>query len=201
MSDETKVCEKCKKEITGSVVTYFKAATATEPEQEKTVCQPCDQSDRMARFRETGYLSTWLVEQEQLKEIFAKNSDDPKGDPDVLAAIEPVFAEVKIFEQEVWFAGLQEFARNIKVKGSKAEQDGLTLMCYTMAGRAMITIEDAHASVTVITIEDELPPKSCMGWRGIQGTGPQAVALLKRACALWKAGMRAKEDTNVSMGI
>jgi hypothetical protein len=196
---ETKVCDTCKKEIDGPSIQYFRAEKGEEAKVARTACQPCDQAERMQKFKETGFLSTWLVEEEQLKEIRAEYGKSERGDAEVLAAFAPIQAEIEVFEQEVWFGGLQDFARNIKTKGSKAEQDGLTLMCYTMCGRAMITVEDATASVTMITIEDEKKP--CMGWRGIQATGPQAVDLLKRAVQLWKAGMRAVSDRDVSMGL
>lgn len=200
MDETPKACDKCHADLDGkATVQKF-----VNDKVVRTVCVDCDQAERHAKFKETGVLSTWLVEAEVIKDAWRNVGDRPSGPPAdaaVMEAYKSIEAAIKTFEQEVWFAGLQEFARKAKTKGTGAEAEGVKLMCYTMCGRAMITVEDENATVTVITLEDELPPKTPMGFRGIHATKDQALGLFTRVGELWKAKKLAlKEDRNVSMG-
>ena len=123
-----------------------------------------------------------------------------RGDTKVASANNHIEAEVKLFEREVWFNGLQDFARGASTKGTSLGgfPDGHTLMCYTMCGRAAITIESPVASVSVLT--DETSQESCMGLNGLDGTEEQVIGLLRWARDIWaEQHHMLREDSDVSL--
>lgn len=183
-------CDLCKGALDGAwCQTLDEMGAATE-----TRCLGCDKSKLLAEFRKTGRLSTRLVEKALLDQAFGKDAD-----ADVLLAFGAIPPQIKLFEHEVWFGGLQDFAMSASVKGTSVRGDGLAVLCWTMCGRAMITIEDAEASVTAIA--DETSNQPTMGWRGIDATVDQAVSLLMRARALWRTGARPTEDRGVTLAV
>lgn len=192
MKDLT-ICDKCKKQLDGGWVEMVDPKTRQILE---TVCVSCDRAQRVEEFRNTGYLSTRLVEQAHINEILKRLQN---GDQEILDVFSKIPPEIKLFEQEVWFGGLQTIAQNASTKGTKAEVDDFTLMCFTMCGRAMITIENEESSITLITDEDS--SRSCMGWRGMYSTADQAIALLQKARSEWKNGLRPIEDKKVTLAI
>lgn len=189
------ICSTCKKNLDDQgYVEIFDGKTGAIRE---TVCDGCDQARRMKEFRETGYLSTWLVERAHVN---AAVKEPKEGDDAILDAFKLIQDEIPAFEQEVWFSGLQAFARGASTKGTKSEQGDFTLMCFTMCARAMITLEDKTGSVTLITAEDSSEPR--MGFRGVQTTADHAVALIRRARQEWtKGNLPMAEDRKVTLGI
>lgn len=118
-----------------------------------------------------------------------------EGDQEVLEQIARLNEVMQRFEQAVWFGGLQEAVRTAKTSGLSLEVDGFEFFCFTTAGRAMITLEDKEAFVTVVTVEDGSDCR--MGLHGIGATGPQATGLFERAMKLWADGKRLGEDSAV----
>lgn len=86
----------------------------------ETRCLRCDKSKRLAEFRSTGRMSTRLVEQALLDRAMCKPAAE-----DVLLAFGAIPPQIKLFEREVWFGGLQDFARNASVKGTSIRGDGM----------------------------------------------------------------------------
>ncbi len=181
-------CDICKNPITDRWVQDFN----DKGEVLESRCAPCDRAKRAKAFQETKRLRTRMVEDAQIHEIY-KECD--ATDYAVLAAFFPIPQEIKAFERDVWFGGLQEIATKAKTKGTSLKKDDLQLLCFTMCGRAMITLDSPTASVTVITAEDS--NESRMGFRSIDATADQAIELLRKARELWAQGLRTKEDSEV----
>jgi len=204
-TEPTKVCSVCGKHSDEGYVELYKDHVLVS-----VTCRGCDITRRFDRHRDTGVITTWLV-----TEVAARNYDlsrgrtvDPRGRPieradevrAIAASLERIQIAVREFEQAVWFGGLQKAARASRTKGMRGHPDvgPVSLISYTMAGRAMVTIEDATTQVTLITIEDEEKP--CMGLRGIEATEAQALALLKAVREAWAAGrVEMREDRGVSV--
>lgn len=181
-------CDSCKSPITDSWVQDLN----DKGEVLRTRCEPCDRAKRAKAFQETKRLRTRMVEDAQIHEVY-KECD--ATDYEVLAAFYPIPQEIKAFERDVWFGGLQKIATEAKTKGTSFEKGGFKLLCFTMCGRAMITLDSPTASVTMITDETSKEPR--MGFRGIDATAEQAIELLKKARELWAQGLRAKENHKV----
>jgi hypothetical protein len=182
-------CDACKAPIVGRYVQSFNG----QGQSIESRCSACDRLRRVARFEETTRLTTRTL----MDAMMSKYDPTPtETDLAVLKAFEEVPRHIALFEGEVWFGGLQDSARKATVKGTSLEKDGFKLLCYTMCGRAMITLEDAEASVTVITTEDGTY-RGQMGLQGIDATGAQAVELLSKARNLWASGLRTTEDREV----
>lgn len=191
MQEDPTHCDLCRKPIDGC----WSQTLNARGEVIESRCMPCDAARRLTAYRETGRLTTRLVESAQIDQALGK-----RANLDVLADYETVAPHIKRFERDVWFGGLQALARNAKTKGTSAEANGLKLLCFTMCGRAMMTIDEPDASVTTITEEDS--SESRMGLRGIDATADRAVELLIKVRRLWKAGaLKVKDDRGVTLAI
>ncbi len=119
---------------------------------------------------------------------------------EIMASHDRIQDEIGRFETEVWFGGMQAFARAASVKGTLFDAGSISVLCFTMCGRAMMTIHgkdgERGCSVTTITEEDS-PPRSeddleergrgIMGMRGIDATEAEALSLLRAARGAWLA--------------
>lgn len=105
-----------------------------------------------------------------------------------------------VYEPRCWFGGLQKFVRPEPVKGHSAEVEGLKMLSYCMAGRAVQTLSIGDDSITLITAEDEDEDEARMGIQGIDATEERAIEMLTRATALWESGvLKLKRDGEVSI--
>lgn len=192
MEDPT-MCDVCKQPIKGSWVTIHDAKTHKRLESR---CSPCDAKKRQAQFLKDRRISTRLLMKATLNQAYKQLEE---GDQEILDQYERIQPEVAKFQKDVWFGGLQDIARNAKTKGTSAVVGDFKLLCYTMCGRAMVTLDDPKASLTLITAEDAAPGDSGMGVQGIDATGEQALELLRRAMMIWADGVRVTEDAEVSI--
>lgn len=184
-------CDICKKAITGSWVTIHDGKTGDRIEAR---CSPCDDQKRREQFGKDNRISTRLLMKATLNQALKQLED---GDQAIIVQYERLQPEVARFQKDVWFGGLADIARNAKTKGTSATVGDFKLLCYTMCGRAMITLDDPKASLTLITAEDAAPGESGMGVQGIDATGDQAMELLRRAMMIWADGVRVTEDREV----
>lgn len=102
---------------------------------------------------------------------------------------------IKNFEHTVWFGGLQKLAQDSPTKGLK----GSNVLVYTIAGRAMITLQGNGCQVSLLTEEDAETPK--MGLRSIVGTVGQAVGLMRNAIERQESeNLEIVSDPDVGLG-
>lgn len=181
-------CDSCKAELNG----FWSSAYDEDGNLSSVLCRKCDKEKTKAEYEKTGILTTRYVTDMTLDAI----SKDKWKDPPM-----PFYDEIKYFEKHSWFNGIQSTVQKSSTKGMKAEAKGLTMLTYTIAGRAMITLEEDNASITLITAEDEM--ESRMGLQGICATEKQAKNILLKANMLWRNrednGFFLKEDRKVSM--
>lgn len=184
------ICKDCNRELDEAVdyiITYY-----YPDNKEEYFCRPCDKNARLKQYNDSGHLSIRLI----LDAILDRDKSETWAD--IRNANERISSVVKKFESAVWFNGLQEIARKSKYKGNSYKCDDFEMLIYTMAGRAMITIENKIASVTMITAEDE--PDPCMGLQGIQATEADATMLIEMACEKWpEYRKKIKPNKNVSI--
>lgn len=195
MNDPT-MCDICNKPIDGSWVVIHDAKTNKHIESR---CSPCDDKKRREQFQKDHRISTQLLMKATLNQAYKKLEE---GDQEVLDAYALLLPEVKRFQEAIWFGGMQDIARNAKVKGTSVADGDFKILCYTMCGRAMVTLDSPTASLTLITQEDAPPVdkhgrQAGMGVQGIDATGPEAFALLERAQKLWATGARTTEDREI----
>lgn len=193
MEDPTH-CDLCKKPLLDG--SYCQSFNGTTGEITETRCVVCDRIKRVDAYKESKILTTSLVMDAQLSKWNNKAGEFQEVYQEVVAVYETIKPEIKLFERDVWFNGLQSFAQKAKTKGTSASAEEVKLLCYTMCGRAMITLENKDSSITLITDEDS--SENRMGMQGIYATGPNAIALLTRVRGLWDRGsLKMEEDREV----
>lgn len=151
----------------------------------EVVCFDCNDREQIGRYLESSVITTSLWTRaviEGARAEYGRASTLPLALRrvllDVNASVSRIQTEVKRFEHDVWFGGLQAQARAATHRGFRADVDGLTALVYSMCGRVMITIEAADESHSVTVIAAEGADESTMGIQGIRATEEQAVALL-----------------------
>lgn len=116
------------------------------------------------------------------------------------AAGDDIQAAVKTFERAVWFKWLKDYWNATNERGHEAKIDGLDMLLWGCAGRAMMTLNDPAVKASVTVITDDSSTKPCMGTQGIDATREDALRLLAfaydRSDAL-RAAM--KSDSAVKM--
>lgn len=192
MSEFPPMCDLCGKVITGSYVQTLRAS----PKINEIRCSPCDVKRRRAKFKETGRLTTWLVTEARLNQT-SRPPTLEEGDAEILHYVGSLKELIGQFDRSIWLPELQQLARKCETKGLSFQKDGFSFLCYTIAGRAMLTFSDKDSSITVIT--DETSREPVMGLQGIDATGPQAIYLLLTAMKYWKDGVRPHSDADVRM--
>lgn len=184
-------CDVCGKPVDGFCVESFDANF----KRVGVRCHPCDMTQRFDRYAATKRLHTWLM-----TEVGLRHYDLERGRAveradlvrEAHASVERVRAEVREFDRGVWFGGLQKAVRASRTKGLSAKEPvssplgPVKVLAFAMAGRAMITLDAATCSVTVITAEDDTEPR--MGIQGIDATEAEALALLLAVRTAWTAG-------------
>lgn len=212
--ETTPTCATCERVCEGGWVDTLDPTTGRTL---RTVCARCDRDARFDEYVRTGRLSTWLVDEVAMRHYYltegpaARRSkvERPALVREIHAKVEALHGEVERFGREVWFGGLQAFVRGQRVKGGRAAtpiESGIgsigavKLLTYAMCGRAMITLEAASCSVTLIT--DETSADARMGLRGIDATADEARALLGAVRAEWAhAPVAMVDDTDVGLAL
>lgn len=165
----------------------------------RTWCSQCDDAERLSAYRKTNRITTRLMSNALMASLDKEYGKPPRPGAEVLLAVQQLVdaiqVEVRRFDRDVWFGGLQKIARGAKTKGTSFTAGDFKLLCYTMCGRAMITLDGPTSSLTLITAEDDT--ESRMGIQGIDATCLEAFALLNRAMKLWADGVRVTEDIEV----
>jgi hypothetical protein len=134
----------------------------------------------------------YLISQGSVKEF-----EEFKYRVDAYCSYLKICEQIKLFESEVWFAGLKKVVNKSKVKGVSAKTKQISVLTYSMCARTMFTIENSEASVTMMCAEDSETPT--MGFRGIDATEEQAINLIKLAIKKYKENTLVfKKDTAVS---
>lgn len=196
-TDPPEFCDSCKEDTKPWNTKYYRGSTLT-----KTLCIKCDRNLRLSNYVEDGVLTTRLIS-DAIMWHHSPTLDQKDSDAALMGEIaqaeEKIQKEITRFEYEVWFAGVQDFARNSKFKGSSFKTDDLEILCFTMCARAVLQISHKlfpTATIGVITAEDEAPRpvdevaargRGCMGLHGISATEEQALFLLASARRAWKA--------------
>lgn len=106
--------------------------------------------------------------------------------PDTLAYKRDAKGKIKL--KHVPKRSLQAFVLPAQYKGYRCDVDGLTYLSYTMCGRSIFQIDDDANGTSVGIILDEDSPTARGGIKSIDATADQAVDLIERAVANWKAG-------------
>jgi len=204
---ETRTCALCQKEITDRYVETWSGDKLT-----RVVCSECDRNERYASFAATSRMTTWLVSDASMVVWHADEAREPRMPVDpmrlplarhVKAQADALLADVKHFESTVWFGGLQRTVRKSRYKGMSAAEPvaspfgPVQVLSFTMAGRALVTLETGDHSVSLITAEDESTPR--MGINGIGTTAAVACTLMRTVAAAWERGeVKMVDDTGVT---
>ncbi len=204
---DQRVCSACNRSTTSGIVEHYEGKRLT-----RVTCASCDMTERYDAFAKTARLSTWLITDAALLTYRAAERPRPEADTQpqrfalarqIRASLDALRDDVKTFEREVWFQGLQKTVQQARTKGLSggvvpSALGPLKVMAYAMAGRAMVTIDGPECSVTVITEEDSRSPR--MGLQGVSGTAPQACVMLHAVIAAWRVGaVTMTEDSGVSI--
>jgi len=203
MTTEQHICAVCQRDCTD----LGWVQRIADDKVTRTTCTECDADERFRRYADTGYIDTWLMTQAMLvAEGYGRNksAERRKLSLDIHGACDGLRELVNRFELVVWFGGMQKFARDSKYKGTSAAKPvaspwgEVKVMCYTMCGRAMITLDAPSCDVTVITEEDA--SESRMGLNGLHATAAEARGLLQAVIDAWTRGEIAMaDDTGVQL--
>lgn len=181
------------------------------------VHEECYQGLRLVEFEKDGILTSGLTMEAALRTY---RKDTPANSPwlPIRRACDRIHEKIKEFERAAWFGGVEPQMKEQKyegprwtfertkdsiqglalpVRGLSGNHNGIDMLVYTCAGRAMITLRQGDAEITVITAEDEQTDR--MGQQGICATEAQAIALLE-AGKDWKC-FNLKPSTSVGIGI
>lgn len=174
----------------------------------------CEKARRLDEFQRTGLLTSKLTLEATL--VAYKNPDSPHRP--IFDACERINEAIKNFERYAWFGGavpemketeyqgkrwtfprveksIQSLA--LPVRGLSGKHDGIEMLVYSCAGRAMVTLRRGDVEITVITADDEQTDR--MGQQGIHATEAEAIELL---CAgtHWE-DFNLKESKSVGVGL
>jgi len=187
-------CDRCGADLAGCYCQIYGDGLDNPPTE--VICMKCNLSSKLATWKATGVLNTSLIIAANLAHYDLEYGRPLRPSADFMspADISRVCLQTAIinqaigrFEQKVWFDGLQHYVQQAVVKGHATHVDGITVRLYAMAGRVIVTFEDAGGgSVTVITAEDET--ESVMGLQGVDTTVTRACGLLRKACDLHSEG-------------
>lgn len=185
-------------------------------------CCDCDDKNIMDTYLKTKVLRTRLIERisldlcdvgrawaywepetrkyknKKFNEIFfggiVGELQDLQNKLDIWISNAKIHEKIKEFEKEVWFNGLQKIIQKSESKGVSAELPSIKCLIFSMCARTMITIESETASVTMMCEEDS--HELTMGFRGIDATEQQALALITLIIDSWKSGYLVFKDDN-----
>jgi hypothetical protein len=189
---------------------------------QRVACEGCDLTERYDAYRNTARITSrlWLeatmlqfnLKLDEEKPNVSRRTDKLFGLDErarladrLCASMERVKRYMKIFETRAWFPVLQPAVVASKCHGMSARFPVLTpcgqarLLAYASAGRAMITIDAKHSSITLIT-EEKAPPPGRMGVQGVDGNELQLVELLVAATGACERGsVTLIDDTDVGI--
>lgn len=184
----TLLCSECSEStVEGDRVEWWNNDKVTRVQHRK-----CADNAAREEFKKTGKLSTSLMMSAQLNvrraDLHAHCVDD-----DIVAATRRLEIDVKRFEIEAWFGGvdsevvkskwdwegfvltyprvedsLQSIIEDSPHRTIAAKLDDIDVTGQEMAGRALVELENKVARITLITAAGEQGPR--MGIQGVDGT-------------------------------
>lgn len=176
----------------------------------------CHQQGQLDEYLSSGLLTSSLTLAATIKH-HTKGASTASWER-VYDATQRLHERIKEFERAAWFGGaapemreqaysgprwtfprvehsVQALAK--PVRGLVGAHDGIDMLVYTTAGRAMVTLRRSDgAEVTVITAEDEQTDR--MGMQGIHATEHEVATLLAAGCQWQRFNL--KPDSKVGMG-
>ena len=186
---DKKTCATCGLDCSGYYVENFNIKAKTSV----VSCKECDRKKAIQEWRETGVLNTHLMMDAAIQgelanwSDLARNARLAKDDIPtyhrINKSVDLIQEEVKLFEREVWFRGLQQQVRRAW-SGLSGEVGGCKVMALACAGRAMVTMEYKDTEITVITTDDD-STESRMGIQGLLGTEGQILGILRAVRGAW----------------
>lgn len=183
--EEREICETCGADTGGGSVKTVSSTGVVL----KILCHECSDAVNLEEYGSGRELTMRLV----MASIVAR---DPSGPlKEIRESYERIAERIKLFEERVWFGGLQAENRECHTKGMSMVHDGMSLLVFSMAGRTMITIQDDDGDVTLIA--DETSGEPTMGLQGVHGTESKAAELMGRAEAAWVSGARPRPDREI----
>jgi hypothetical protein len=168
------------------------------------LCFECSDKEVIKQYLETHILTSKLSMIAALAEVKLEVGKTPKIDIETIAKVIDSFNrirnEYKIWEQEVWFGGLQKQVRDATYTGMSMEFLSGRVLTMSSAGRTLFTIDSAvlDCSLTLITAEDS--DDHVMGLQSICATEEQAIRLLKESRSAFKDGLTFHQDKGIGFG-
>src|SRR3990167_5677927 len=154
-------------DVTGYTVSYRIDKETGNQTDVQVFCQPCDHAKSMGKYAETSVLRSRLTLQASLYkhsvEWSARSGKNQVKDQDRVWAklydkmnqsMEKVQDLIELFEQKVWFAGLQEQVEATNSRGLSADFGESKMLVWSCAGRTLVTLDNPTHQVTVITATD-----------------------------------------------
>lgn len=178
----------------------------------------CRDHEEIARYIETGDMTNKVLEMaallghtnhlgQEFKDLLMANTF---ALIQAQAEQRDIHANIKVFEKQVWFNGLQKFIQGETRTGHSCEFDSpmgtVKFRCLAMCARWRATIEGPNgAFIDVITEEDGpeegYPDMGISGYRmglnGICATKDEAITLLDAATRAWAEGRINLEGSDV----
>lgn len=205
-------CTRCKTSFEifgGHRIGVGRAQTpAGEQGWKEVICDACDQSDRIHAYKTTGEMSSRLVMEATMADMYWNEyGGDMSRLRDVVRAYytnqKDVLLEVaaknkqisqraREFEEKHWIGdkGLQGFMRRAPGNGQSAETETFKAMMFATAGRVLLTLQDRYpqgnpkskfGGAHITLIFDETSPECRGGVQSYCATFEEAMGLLNAA--------------------
>jgi hypothetical protein len=164
----------------------------------EVLCASCSDAEEIKSYRETSVLTKALTMTAALAYGRPKDSAELR---DVRTAVARLRLEIKTWEAQVWFAGLQREVLAAEFRGFRMDFPGGIALVYSLAGRTQITLAtpDESGQVSLITSDNET--ESVMGLNSIRATEAEALGLVVCSRDAFLGGMRFQRDDKVGIGL
>lgn len=198
------LCSECGKETeAGNRIEFYRSNDAAIT---KVQHQACADQLELVEFASTGRLTSSLIMRAGLCTISTR-ALTYNSYININEAYNRLHQDVKRFESEVWFGGvepvgetigldnrfffhlrtslsLQSIVEDSQYRTLEAKCGDITVTGQTMAGRVLIELEDPAARITLITAERE--QLSRMGIQGIDGTEERCRRMIDVVRTNWR---------------
>lgn len=211
--DPTK-CDRCFSSVERGWSERWRAPKKdAEPVRVECICFDCDEMDRITEYQKDKVLTSKFICSAACaavtEEYRTKPGSRSYGEPahkfidvylEANESVKRLQAEVKKFEQAVWFSGLQAQVRAADFRGFRMNVGNIIVLVYSMCGRTQITIESTKGDkqITLITAEDETKP--VMGINGILATEEEAMKLMVTCREAYQRGYKFTRNDKVGIG-
>lgn len=171
--------------------------------------------EKLLHWKATGTLHVGLFLPAWRKREYPDepNAITPEEARQLLSAFSAIESAVDEFERHAWYRGLQKRVRDTRERGLRGEASGVTLLCWSCAGRCLLTIGAEDRSVTLITTDSEAPyarrpdgyepatgdKMGPMGVQSVDATADEAVSLIWQVMENWeRMGIRPDVEVTVA---